>query len=495
MAKKIRKMSITINNGNICSLDGPLIISSKLFDMFRVKHPNAWHIKMYQRGNNRWDGYVKYISESGKFRIGLLPKVYQALQDMGVSVKILDKRVQKDIPVKIPNKLGDMVLYPKQKEALKTLLNNKVGNIPFRICVGDYSVGFGKSLLFCAIHEAFSRKLKTILLLSDSNLFNQVKRELPPMLPGEDMKFVQGSKVTTWGNFNVAMVQSLSRNIKQYSYNLSQMDIVLIDEADIIDNNLYKKVIEHLYNANVRIGLSGTIYMSNLKKDLIHNMNIMSFIGDKVDQVKLYDQIKSGRATKVVVKIIPAQFKKVINDKLSYNEEYEDIIVNNIGAYKLSFSRALFNAQYNRYPMLIVCKYINHCEKLYKYYFEQNKLGNYGLVIKHVHHKTKGRDKILNEFRDNKIDILISTLIISRGQNFPSLRYIQNISSMDSQEKSIQILGRLVRKCEGKNKTYLDDFIFPGRYLKRHGNHRKNYYLKEKLKVIKVKSKRWSGPY
>ena len=268
--------------------------------------------------------------------------------------------------------------------------------------------------------------------------------------------------------------QIVARTI-EWGASVLKTDIVLIDEADIIDNNLYKKVIEHLYNANVRIGLSGTIYMSNLKKDLIHNMNIMSFIGDKVDQVKLYDQIKSGRATKVVVKIIPAQFKKVINDKLSYNEEYEDIIVNNIEAYKLSFSRALFNAQYNRYPMLIVCKYINHCEKLYKYYSEQNKLGNYGLVIKHVHHKTKGRDKILNEFRDNKIDILISTLIISRGQNFPSLRYIQNISSMDSQEKSIQILGRLVRKCEGKNKTYLDDFIFPGRYLKRHGNHRKNY--------------------
>lgn len=66
---------------------------------------------------------------------------------------------------------------------------------------------------------------------------------------------------------------------------------------------------------------------------------------------------------------------------------------------------------------------------------------------------------------------------------------------MDSREKSIQILGRLVRKYQGKNKTYLDDFIFPGQYLKRHGNHRKVYYQKEKLKVILVKSKRYSIPY
>lgn len=57
---------------------------------------------------------------------------------------------------------------------------------------------------------------------------------------------------------------------------------------------------------------------------------------------------------------------------------------------------------------------------------------------------------------------------------------------MDSQEKSIQILGRLVRKHESKNKTYLDDFIFEGTFLKRHGNHRKVYYQKQGFKVIKI---------
>lgn len=37
-----------------------------------------------------------------------------------------------------------------------------------------------------------------------------------------------------------------------------------------------------------------------------------------------------------------------------------------------------------------------------------------------------------------------------------------------------------------KKKAYLDDLQFPGNYLKRHGNHRRMYYQKEKLKVIKV---------
>lgn len=492
MDNKKRTMTITIDNGNICSLEGPLMVSSKLYEEYRIKHPNAWHIQRYQRKGG-WDGYVKYISNTGRFRIGLLPKVCKSIRDMGVSVKVIDKRIKKDITPIIPKQLGDKTLYPEQRRAIKTLLGNQVEGIPFRICVGNYAVGFGKSLLLCALHEAFKRELKTIVLLSDTTLFNQFKKEIPPLLPGEDIKFIQG-KVNVWGNFNIAMVQSLSRNIKYYSYNLSKMDIVLIDEADIIDNKTYKSVIEHLYNSNIRIGLSGTIYMSKAKKDLVHNMNIMSFIGDKVDSVELHNQIKSKRATPVIVKMLEPNFtpKAVSRD---YPEEYNNIIINNIEAYAFSFSRMKFNATYNRFPMIILCKYINHCEKLFAYYTSKAQEKNYPWVIKSVHHKTTGREKLLLDFKEGKIDILISTLIISRGQNFPNLRYLQNITSMDSQEKSIQVLGRLVRKAQGKNKAYLDDIIFPGQYLKRHGNHRKIYYQNQKLKVIKVNPKRLVLPY
>lgn len=476
-------VKIIIQNGNRCELDGSLKVITKLYKEFKIKHPNAWHIQRFQRGRNKWDGFIKYISDSGTFRIGLLPKVYNTLIGYGEKVKIIDKRIGvKDYVPEIPKYLGDKELYPRQLQALETLLNNKVGDTPFLICAGDYSVGFGKSLLFCAIHEAFHRKIPTILLLNDSDLFNQFKREIPPLLPGEDIAFIQGSKVNQWGNFNVAMVQSLSRNINKYQRFLSNIGIVLIDEADIIDNKTYQTVITHLYNSWIRIGLSGTIYMSKLKKDLVHNMNIMSFIGDKVDTVKLSDQIEAGKATPVVVKMIYPTGKPIEAD--SYPEEYELNITKNPQAYERSFSRMQFNAKYGRFPMLIVTKFIEHCENLYKYYEKKNQELGLGYKISYVHHETKNRKQILEDFRVGKIDILISTTIIARGKNFPLIKYLQNTASMDSNEKSIQILGRLVRQHASKNKAYLDDLIFPGHYLMRHGNHRKVYYQRENLKVI-----------
>lgn len=477
-------VELIIKNSNICEAKGPLKVLHKLYKEFRIKHPNAWHILMYQKGKVRWDGYIKYVSDTGNFRIGLLPMIYNKLESWGEKVKIIDRRPPLEVSPVIPSVLGDKELYPRQKKALETLLNNKVGKTPFYICAGDYSVGFGKSLLFCAIHQAFKRKIPTILLLNDSDLFKQFKREIPPLLPGEDIVFVQGGKVNRWGNFNVAMVQSVSQNIKKYQYELTKIGIVLIDEADIIDNKTYKNVIEHLYNTQVRIGLSGTLYMSKLKKDLVHNMNIRSFIGDAIDSIKLADQIKSGKATPIVVKMVYVSGKSISAD--DYQEEYDKNITYNITAYEKSFSRMQYNARYGRFPMLIVTKFIDHCEKLYKYYQKMNQKLGLGYRIAHVHHKTPDRDRLLNDIREGKIDILISTTIISRGKNIPTLQYIQNTASMDSNEKTIQILGRLVRQHNSKKKAYLDDLVFPGIYLLRHGNHRKNYYKKENLKVISI---------
>lgn len=473
-------ITITIKNCNVCEISGPAKFTNKLYEAFRIKHPDAWHILMYSRAKN-WDGYVKYISNYGQFKIGLLNKVYNECCKMGQKVKIIDNRPPLGIKPVIPDILGDKNLREVQKEALEKILNNRVGDTPFLICASDLAVNFGKTLIFCGLHQAFNRKLKTVLLLNSADLFKQFKKEIPELLPGEKIAFIQGSKCNDWGNFNVCMVQSLSSNIKRYQRFLSEIDMVLIDEADVIDNKTYKTVIQHLYNSRIRIGLSGTIYMSDQKKKLIHNLNIMSFIGDKVNQVKLVDMIEKGYSTPITCKLVYAPFK--YSKEVDYPTEYKEVICDNKEAWKFSLDRTRYNLKRKRLPALIVCKFIDHCENLYKYYVKH--LGN-DYSIQYVHHKTKGRDKILQDFREGRIDVLIATTIISRGQNFPELKYLQNTASMDSNEKSIQILGRLARTHMNKKRAYLDDLQFPGHYLKRHGNHRKTYYQKENLRIIKV---------
>lgn len=481
-------IKITIINCNQAVLDGPLKLLNKLYHEFEIKHPNWFHLMRYQKGRNTWDGKIHYIREDGKFKIGLLPMIYNRCKELGEEVKVIDNRPKLNVVPSIPHHIGDKVLRVEQKYALAGILGNRIGGVPFIIGVGDLAVNFGKSLLMASLYYSFNKKLKTLLITNDSDWLKQSQQEFPELIPKEELTFVQGGKVFGWNQFSIAMVQSLSRNIKSYQSELSKIDMVLIDEADIIDNNTYKKVIEHLYNTRIRIGLSGTIYMSKLKKDLVHNMNMRSFIGDKLVEVKLSEMIKKGYSTPVIVKMVPTKFKSK-EDYQDYQEEYEKMITSNKKAWEISLQRMRYNIAYRRLPALVVTKFISHCEFLYEYY--NNSLGNkYNIACVHVNTPTKKRNKIMEDFRNGKIDILISTSIVSRGKNFPLLKYLQNAGSGDSNERAIQILGRLVRTHESKKKTYYDDICYNGKYLSRHARHRKNYYIKENLKVIILKCKR-----
>ena len=482
-------IKIIIKNSNQCLLEGDYNtkdnkILRRLFNDFSIKHPNAFYIKLKSKGN--WDGIVHYINKGGYFNIGLLKTVCNKLDEYGYKYKVEDKRRPLGVTIKIPTKVGNLELRDRQLQAVETILNNKVGGIPFYICSANYSVNFGKSLLFCAIHKAFQFKLKTILLLNDATLFDQFKKEIPLLLPEEKITFVQGSKVFQWTNFTVAMVQSVSQNIKKYEQELTSFDVVLLDEADVIDNNTYSNVIKRLYNSIVRIGLSGTLYANELKKFVVHNMNVKSFIGEMVDEVKLKDQIDAGFSTPVIVKTIELPDKFYNSEDLlikDYLEQYQAIVINSDNSYKIIKDRLDFNLKYGRKPLIVVAKYIEHCELIYKFCKEHYDL-KIGVV--HVNINKKVRQKTLDDFRDGNLDILVTTKIIFRGKNLPLLRYVLNVSSMDSKEGTIQLLGRLVRKSSQKNKAYIDDILFPGTYLSRHGRHRKNYYIGEGLKLIQL---------
>lgn len=128
-----------------------------------------------------------------------------------------------------------------------------------------------------SLYLSYKKQLKTLLITNDSDWLNQAREEFKQYLPGEGITFVQG-KVLNWSNFTIGMVQSISRNMRFYQKELSQIDMVLVDEADQGGSKQYQNVITRLFNTRIRIGLSGTIYMSNLAKDKVKNMNLECFL-------------------------------------------------------------------------------------------------------------------------------------------------------------------------------------------------------------------------
>lgn len=468
----------------MCELDLPLKFAQKLYQEFSVRHPNAFYLRTRQRGMQNWDGKIHYINKHGEFKIGFLPAVYEKCIEYGIKPKVVDMRKPLPKVKKVVTKIGKYKLRPEQEKAVKAIISNQVGNSLFQIGVLDYTVNAGKTLIMSSLYLSYKRQLKTLLITNDSDWLNQAREEFKQYLPGEDITFVQG-KVLNWSNFTIGMVQSISRNMRFYQQELSKIDMVLVDEADQGGSKQYQNVLTRLFNTRIRIGLSGTIYMSKLAKDKVKNMNLECFFGKVIAEFKLKDSIKKGYSTKTIVKMVPSRpwYGNWESEFVTYKDIYDDSITLNKYAKRMAYARLKWNINQGRYPALVVCKHIAHCENLYKFF--KKKLGDaYNIAYVHVNTPSKLRQQIMKDFREGKIDILVSTTIIARGKNFPKLKYLLNTASMDSQEKSIQFLGRLVRTDESKNKVYLDDLHYPGNYLSRHGRHRKQYYQKQELKVI-----------
>lgn len=240
-----------------------------------------------------WDGKVKFISARGQFKIGMLPRIVNLLHSYGYKdFRILDERLPIPKVDKSIRSIGEYKLRPEQIKAVESVINNKILGISYPIGVINYTVNAGKSLIMSALYLSFKKKLKTLLITNDADWLRQAKDEFCKYLPNENITYVQGSKVNNWSQFSIGMVQSISRNIKTYQRELSKIDMVLVDEADLANNKMYQNVITHLYNTRVRIGLSGTIYMSKLAKDKLKNFNLESFFGPEIAKFTLKESIK-----------------------------------------------------------------------------------------------------------------------------------------------------------------------------------------------------------
>ena len=111
---------IIIQNGNMCELDIPLKYAQKLYNEFAIRHPNAFYLRTRQRGMQNWDGKIHYITKTGQFKIGLLPRVYNRCIEMGIKPKVVDMRQPLPKVSKVVTNIGKYKLRPEQEKAVQS---------------------------------------------------------------------------------------------------------------------------------------------------------------------------------------------------------------------------------------------------------------------------------------------------------------------------------------------------------------------------------------
>lgn len=471
-------ITITVNN-NRCQLGGDRLIMNKLYKAMKVKNPNAFHIRRYMQPG--WDGCYDYIKQNGTFSTGLITQVVNLVHEYGSKVKFIDLR---DSFVK--RKEIDWSEYRDyQQEAIKAISNNYLESenkiwLP-QGCIKAATNG-GKTYIAAGLYKRFGKR-NTLILINSKDLFEQLCRELPELV-GENEVGIISSKKTQEGSITIGMAPTINARLASMKSYLASVEVLLVDECDLSDNKTYSNVLRQLYNAKVRVGLSGTLFEGKLAKYKMKHQNMRSFYGEKLYEISNKDLQDKKHSSRVVIKIVKGN--EEIDTSWTFAEEYYHGIVKNKDRNIKILKRVKYAIRKNKIPLVVVVKRHEHLEtlvKLFKKKLEQEVVG--------VHHKTTGRAEIIKRFREGEIPILISSMIIKRGLNLPFLITLINAGGGDDPANPLQLLGRVMRKHKDLRISvkYYEDFYDEGKYLRRHSKHRINYYREQKQTIKELYKK------
>lgn len=466
-------LSINNNKGHVdCSKK----LLLRMIKDFKIPHKNAFHIRQYMpRG---WDGKVKYISDAGYFSTGLLPKVVGYLQENKKKFEFDDLR-RHLVPGPVPLILNGWKLRPYQVEILTVIKDNylKTGELYFPRGIIGAATNAGKTLIMAAIAKMFGGK--AVCLINSKELFEDLMNDVPKFLPGKVGQI--SAKKIEWNDFMVCMAPTLKNRVRLHSTakKLAEYPVCLVDECDLSDNKTYKTSINTaLYNCFVKIGLSGSALMNDDKNK---NQTIRGYFGDLLYKITNRELMDGGYSSEVVIKIVPGCLDKM--DGYSYEEMYRLGIIENKVRNKKVYRRVKRAMKLGRLPALVTVKNHKHIENLYRIF--KKRLPN-DVSVDWVHHKRKDRAEVVKRFKEGKLDILIGSLILKRGKNFPLMRFMINAGGGRGVENTLQLLGRATRTHKSKKRTYYEDFYDEGMYIRRHSKRRIIAYKNEQLKVTEL---------
>lgn len=467
------KIEILIYNNKSRIIAGRDILY-KIQQLTKIRAKNYFWSPLYRK--RQWDGYIKYVSEAtGYFSTGLLSQIVDVIE-AEYKTKVVLKDLRNHIKLRKNEvvELGGLELRDEyQTKSRDSLIFNKYRNIPFQRGILNDTTNAGKNLISAAIFKSF-RNAKGIFLVDSIDIYEQAVEELKELL-GDDKVGEVSSKKINIKNLTVCMVQSLNIKLKknlEIKNWLCNIDIVIVDEADLlIGRKDCKGILANCHDAPIRISLTGT---AGLSKDENKNQELLGFFGPIIHTTTNLDMVNWGFSAKPKIKTFVGNLEYLDSD--SYQIEYDLGITNNKKRHKRIWKRVQKNIDKNRIPILILFKYHKHGYNLLKYCPKE--IQNL-YKIKLVHHETKNRKFIFDEFKKGRIDILLSSMIIRRGKNLPSIQCLINAAGGDSEANVRQILGRALRKHKNKKSVVLEEAFDMGKYLRRHSKHRVTFYQKD----------------
>ena len=367
-------------------------------------------------------------------RTDLIPNDYE----------IVDKRV--NLPVEFPE--FKFELRPSQQKVYDEVEDN---------CIINAWVSWGKTFTGLAIAGKLGQK--TLIIVHTVPLRNQWAAEVEKVY-GITPGIIGSGRFDISSPVVIGNTQSLYRRIQDIR---REFGTVILDEMHHVSSPTFSKVVDTNY-ARYKIGLSGTIE----RKDGKHVV-FRDYFGQKVHKPPKENYMTPS----ILVYRSEVRFMDGSNipwankvTQLAYNEEY-------------LHSVALLAAFYAEkgHKVLVVSDRVHFLQTCAELAGEKAVC-----VTGEVPHED--RIKLMSKISDGKANILCGTqAIFSEGISLDDLSCLILGTPVNNEPLLTQLIGRVIRKKEGKKNPVVIDIHLKGNTARRQASNRIGYYMKQGYQI------------
>lgn len=452
---------------------------SEIREHFSVENPNARFARRY----NRFASSRKYvITGTGTCELGLYWEIRKYLIKEQINTDIsISPNLEKALKVGLDVELCDhfnFKLRDYQEDVVGKALRLGRGT-----CV--LGTGAGKTFITAALIENYfinssdQDTFKCLMLVPDLGLVAQTYDEF--------INCGSTFKVTKWtgkhepdltANVIIANIGIIQSRFEDNDW-LKYIDLLVVDECHkITSGNKISKIVQKIKTQN-KYGFTGT-----LPEDQVDKWSIIGKLGPVVYEKTSYELRLEDHLANVSVKVLELNYTQRINYVTNnrYREELDFVYENSD---RNKFLTKLCSKLSNN--ILLLVNHIKHGEVLQEYLEEVQDKQVY-FIRGEVAVDERERIKQIMEDHDNVVCIAISA-IFSTGINIKNLHNIIFAAGGKSFIRTVQSIGRGLRKHETKNKLIIMDICDNLPYGMRHCEKRKSIYDKEKIQYKSIKIK------
>jgi len=463
---------------------------------YGVFSPNYFFSPLYKLG--RWDGKINFVQKNGKTFVYLLEEILPMLMQFGYKFELEDLRKTAVASPRFVDstsllhiihweKLKPIELRHYQVSALNALIEHGNG-----IVVAG--TGAGKTITCAALCMVYGEcGIKTLTIVPDQGLIAQTKKQY--INCELDTGEYSGNAKTLEHQHIVSTWQALQHNPKVVE--LFQM--VIVDECHGAKAKSLQSILtDHAFNIPHRFGFTGT-----LPKEPSDLLTVHVAIGPVRYEIPASELIEEGVLARPNIDII--QLEEDLTKQ--YHEFCEEVSVGKPPTY-IQFKDGYFPDYSSEKSYLYRKKdRIDWIADVLRIKGDQKK-GNVLCLVDNIPYgrqiaaripgaifvngqdmkKASKRQEVYDLFKDNDNLVVIGTVhIVGTGISIDRIFNLVLVDMGKSFIRTIQGIGRSLRKADDKDTVSITDICGDLKYSKKHLKTRTNYYDEAKYPYKKHK--------